>query len=77
MFHSGNHQGEPGLREAIRSYLHSARGVNCSAEQIIVGAGSEYLLMLLAQILGGDLKIAMEIPLINRHTGYSAVWDIR
>ena len=62
MFHSGNHQGEPGLREAIRSYLHSARGVNCSAEQIIVGAGSEYLLMLLAQILGGDLKIAMENP---------------
>ena len=62
MFHSGNHQGEPGLREVIRSYLHSARGVNCSAEQIIVGAGSEYLLMLLAQILGGDLKIAMENP---------------
>lgn len=62
MFHSGNHQGEPGLREAIRSYLHSARGVNCSAEQIIVGAGSEYLLMLLAQILGGSLKIAMENP---------------
>ena len=40
MFHSGNHQGEPGFREAIRSYLHSARGVNCSPEQIIVGAGS-------------------------------------
>lgn len=62
MFHSGDHQGEPGLREAIRSYLHSARGVNCSAEQIIVGAGSEYLLMLLAQILGDGLKIAMENP---------------
>ncbi len=62
MFHSGNRQGEAGLREAIRSYLHSARGVNCSAEQIIVGAGSEYLLMLLAQILGGGKKIAMENP---------------
>ena len=62
MFHSGNHQGEPGLREAIRSYLHSARGVNCGTEQIIIGAGSEYLLMLLSQILGGRRKIAMENP---------------
>ena len=62
MFHSGNHQGEPGLREAIRSYLHSARGVNCSPEQIIVGAGSEYLLMLLSQILEGKHVIAMENP---------------
>lgn len=62
MFHSGNPQGEPGLREAIRGYLHSARGVNCSAEQIIVGAGSEYLLMLLSQILGTGLRIAMENP---------------
>lgn len=62
MFHSGNPQGEPGLREAIRSYLHSARGVNCSAGQIIVGAGSEYLLMLLSQVLGMGHRIAMENP---------------
>lgn len=62
MFHSGSPQGEPGLREAIRSYLHSARGVNCSAEQIIVGAGSEYLLMLLSQVLGTGRRIAMENP---------------
>lgn len=62
MFHSGNPQGEPGFREAIRSYLHSARGVNCSAEQIIVGAGSEYLLMLLSQVLGMGHRIAMENP---------------
>lgn len=62
MFHSGSHQGEPGFREAIRSYLHSARGVNCSAEQIVVGAGSEYLLMLLSQILGKGRRIAMENP---------------
>lgn len=62
MFHNGNPQGEPGLREAIRSYLHSARGVICSPEQIIVGAGSEYLLMLLTLILGRNLHIAMENP---------------
>lgn len=62
MFHKGDPQGEPGFREAIRGYLHSARGVNCNAEQIVVGAGSEYLLMLLAQILGSGRRIAMENP---------------
>lgn len=61
-FHSGNHQGEPGLRNVIRDYLHSARGVNCTSEQIIIGAGSEYLLMLLSQILDRPLSIAMENP---------------
>lgn len=61
-FHSGDHQGEPGFREAIRSYLHSARGVRCTTDQIIIGAGSEYLLMLLSQILGSRRTIAMENP---------------
>lgn len=62
MFASGDTQGEPAFREAIRSYLHSARGVNCTADQIVVGAGSEYLLMLLSRILGPGLTIAMENP---------------
>ncbi|MDW2796015.1 PLP-dependent aminotransferase family protein [Clostridium boliviensis] len=62
MFAAGDPQGEYLFREAIRSYLHSARGVNCVPEQIIVGAGSEYLLMLLSQILGRDRIIAMENP---------------
>ncbi len=61
-FHSGDPQGEPGFREAIRRYLHSARGVNCTSDQIIIGAGSEYLLMLLFQILGPRHQIAMENP---------------
>jgi GntR family transcriptional regulator/MocR family aminotransferase len=61
-FQAGNHQGEPGLRTAIRGYLHAARGVECDADQIIVGAGSEYLLMLLSQLLGAGQKIAMENP---------------
>lgn len=62
MFLTGNPQGEPALREAIRGYLHSARGVNCRGSQIIIGAGSEYLLMLLYQILGAERTIAMENP---------------
>lgn len=62
MFLTGHPQGEPALREAIRGYLHSARGVNCHRDQIIVGAGSEYLLMLLSRILGPNRVIAMENP---------------
>lgn len=62
MFLTGSPQGEPALREAIKGYLHSARGVNCRAEQIIIGAGNEYLLMLLCRILGSGRKIAMENP---------------
>lgn len=62
MFLNGNPQGEPPLLDAIRGYLHSARGVNCHRDQIIVGAGSEYLLMLLYQILGSGRRIAMENP---------------
>ena len=37
-FRLGDSQGEYGLRSAISSYLHQARGVRCRPEQIIVGA---------------------------------------
>ena len=43
LFQLGDAKGEHGLREAIRDYLHHARGVNCRTEQIIVGAGNDYL----------------------------------
>ena len=36
--------------------------MNCRPEQLIVGAGNEYLLMLLNQILGDSSVIAMETP---------------
>ena len=62
LFTHGESQGEPGLREAIRDYLYSARGVCCRAEQILIGAGSEYLLMLLGQMIDGKPVIAMENP---------------
>ena len=62
MFAAGDPQGERALRTAIGDYLHSARGVNCRPEQILIGAGSEYLLMLLSQILGNGRRIAMENP---------------
>lgn len=62
MFAVGDPQGEYELRASIRDYLHSARGVSCRPEQILVGAGSEYLLMLLSQLLGRETGIALENP---------------
>lgn len=62
MFLKGDPQGDLPLREAIRDYLHAARGVNCTADQILVGAGNEYLLMLLSLLLGNGTGIAMENP---------------
>lgn len=62
MFLPGEKKGEPKLRQEICNYLHNARGVNCSIHQIIIGAGNEYLLLLLAQILGRQKKVAMENP---------------
>lgn len=62
MFLSGDRQGEKALRKAIGDYLHSARGVLCREDQIIVGAGSEYLLMLLNLLLDPAGSVAMENP---------------
>lgn len=62
LFARGEAQGDYDLRETVSRYLHSSRGVNCSPEQIIVGAGNDYLLMLLEKILGRHVRIAMENP---------------
>lgn len=66
LFAQGDAQGEYSLRETISRYLHSSRGVNCSPEQIIVGAGNDYLLLLLEKILGRHVRIAMENPTYKR-----------
>ena len=59
---SGDGQGDYGLRKAIAAYLHQARGVNCRPDQLIIGAGNEYLEILLTQILGRNKQVLMENP---------------
>ena len=59
---SGDGQGDYELRVAIADYLHQARGVNCAAEQIVIGAGNEYLELLLAQVLGEKKTVLMDDP---------------
>ncbi|WP_461884698.1 GntR family transcriptional regulator [Fusicatenibacter sp.] len=60
LFQLGDAKGEHGLREAIRDYLHHARGVNCRTEQIIVGAGNDYLLIRLLKELGKEYTVSGE-----------------
>ncbi|MEI3219708.1 MAG: PLP-dependent aminotransferase family protein [Lachnoclostridium sp.] len=62
LFRTGNPQGEESFRKAICDYLYQARGVTCLPEQIIVGAGSDYLMMLLCTIIGRERIIAVENP---------------
>ncbi|MCM1126356.1 MAG: PLP-dependent aminotransferase family protein [Lachnospiraceae bacterium] len=66
IFARGDAQGDLPLRETIARYLHSSRGVNCRPEQIVVGAGTDYLFMLLEKILGRHVPIAMEEPTYER-----------
>lgn len=66
LFSRGEPQGDIDLRTTIGRYLHASRGVNCEPEQIIVGAGNDYLLMLLEKILGHNVGIAMEDPTYMR-----------
>lgn len=50
------------LREAIAQYLKQFRGMQVKAEQIVVGAGTEYLYGLLVQLLGRQVMYGIENP---------------
>ena len=50
------------LRTAIRHYLARNRGIRVEEEQIIVGAGSEYLYGLIVELLGRNRGYAIEAP---------------
>ena len=47
----GDARGDAALRQALAGYLAEYRGVQCDPEQLVVGAGLEYLLGLLAPVL--------------------------
>ena len=50
------------LREAIAGHLSSFRGLHVSPDQIVVGAGTEYLYGLIIKLLGKDKKYCVEDP---------------
>lgn len=61
----GEMQGDEGLRIQIAQYLSAYRGVECTPEQIVVGAGIEYLLGCLAHLFAGATA-AVENPGYSR-----------
>ena len=56
------HQGLTALRQAIARDLREYKGMAVSPDQIVVGAGAEYLYLLLAQLLGREAVFAVEDP---------------
>ncbi|MBQ9535155.1 MAG: PLP-dependent aminotransferase family protein [Clostridia bacterium] len=62
----GDRQGDEPFRRELCAFLREWRGVSCMPEQIVIGAGVEYLTDLLLQLLPEDAAIALEDP------GYTA-----
>jgi GntR family transcriptional regulator / MocR family aminotransferase len=58
----GERQGEYELRMEIADYLYQARGVHCSPDDIILGAGIETLLQQLVLMLGQRMVYGVEDP---------------
>lgn len=54
--------GAPELREAIARQLYRFRGISAAPEQIVVGAGTEYLYNLIVQLLGREAVYGVEDP---------------
>jgi len=63
-------QGTLYLRRMIAQYLRDFRGLKAEPEQIVVGAGTEYLTGLIIQLLGRDNAYGVENP------GYKKVYEI-
>lgn len=58
----GHSQGDYNLREVISDYLRYSRGVKAEAERIVIGAGTEYLIQVLLNLIGKDKLYGMEEP---------------
>ena len=50
------------LRQALSAWLGRSRGLTVDPEQIVVGAGAEYLYGLIVQLLGRERPFALEDP---------------
>jgi GntR family transcriptional regulator/MocR family aminotransferase len=70
-------QGAYELREAIANYLYGFRGMNVSPDQIIIGAGTEYLYGRLIQLLGKDHIYALEDPGYRKISKIYKVHDVK
>ena len=65
-----HNQGLPALRNAIARHLNQFRGMQVDPDNILIGAGTDFLYNLLVQLLGRDKKYGVEEP------GYSKIQKI-
>ena len=63
-------QGLPELRQAIAAHLGQFRGMHIHPDNILIGAGTDFLYNILIQLLGRELTYAVEDP------GYDKTWKI-
>ncbi|WP_335743557.1 PLP-dependent aminotransferase family protein [Salicibibacter kimchii] len=63
---NGDPQGEFNLRKEISMYLFQSRGVRCSPDQIVIGAGTQYLVGILCMLMNKKSVVAVEDPGFHR-----------
>ena len=63
-------QGLPALRNAIARHLNQFRGMQVEPDNILIGAGTDFLYNLLVQLLGRKKRYGVEEP------GYSKIQEI-
>ncbi len=62
LLHPLPNRGIPELRQAIARHLAAFRGMHVDPENILIGAGTDFLYNLLIQLLGRDKTYALEEP---------------
>ena len=62
----GDPQGEQRLRTALADYAYKARGVQCTAEHIVIGAGVGPLLNILCGLIGRQITAGFEGTLFSQ-----------
>lgn len=54
--------GLPALRSAIAKHVRQSRGIDVSADRVVVGAGAQILYSLIVQLIGQGGRVAVEDP---------------
>lgn len=58
----GDPKGHVDLRRSLAAYLYQSRGVSCTADQIVISSGIEFLFQILIQILDSTSTFGIENP---------------
>ncbi len=70
-------EGCQALRDSLARYLARNRGIHIGAEQIVVGAGAEYLYGLIVELLGRERVFGIESPSYEKIEQVYRAADVR